>query len=232
MKNIFQTTLLSTAIAISFATFTPAQAGSSNEKSGGGSLSGNIGFMSEYISRGVPLSNEKLSMKGGLQYNVGNGIYAGFIAISDGDISPYGEVDAYFGYTYEFSKDLQLHAKLLSYQFPYADSGPAHYEEVSLLLRYKIFEIGVDRAVNKNVKGDMYYHVDVQKPLNKDFSVGATIGYNDFAIANDPSNEFDYAHYKVNASWKDFTLALENNDNDLFDIDNKVTLDWTKHFSF
>jgi uncharacterized protein (TIGR02001 family) len=235
MKKLFNIALLNAAIAMSCTTLSSvAQAGQ---------LSGSLGFMSEYISRGILLSGGEMSMAGGLHYNVGNGVYTGFRAYSEGNANPYGEVDAYLGYNHKLANGLELDGKVLSYQFPYATGNfSSHFEELSVALRYNIFEVGIDRFVfdttketnialgQYSVKGDMYYHIMANKPLPNGITIGGTIGYNDYDADNDPLNNSDFTHYQLTAVWKGFTLAVEHNDNKLFNVDKQVTVAWTKHF--
>ena len=205
-----------------------------------GELSANLGILSTYVSRGINLSGDKITLSPGIHYQGDNGFYTGFQAYTEGNTDPYFEIDGYVGYDKQFSNGFGVNASLLTYQFPYAEQFPDHFEEVSLKGRYgneKVqVQVEANRFMNSIVKGDTYYGITATKPLNDKVSVSASAGHYNYAKANeiDPftGESLDYNNYQVSASWKEFTLALDHNDNQLYDIDNKVILSWKKHFKF
>jgi len=62
--------------------------------------------------------------------------------------------------------------------------------------------------------------------------MGGVIGRSNFTSKNDPSDPLDYNHIQAHASWKDFTLAVDHNDNEVFDVKTMVSLIWRKYFGF
>lgn len=222
MKNNFKAALLTTTIAVSTASF------SSNVQA---YLGGNFGVASEYISRGVALSSDEISISGGLHYT-NKDFYTGFKIVSEGDEDPYGEINAYAGYAFNLKNGLTIDGKIISYIFPYASEefGSDRYEDATLTFSYGIFETGITYGLNGPVKDDLYYNVGVYKPITKNITLGAVIGHNNINSKNDPFDQFDFTHYRISASWKDFTLAVDRNDNELFDMDHKVSISWLKKF--
>jgi uncharacterized protein (TIGR02001 family) len=205
-----------------------------------GQASANIGILSTYISRGINLSSDKISLSPGLHYQGDQGFYAGFQAYTEGSIDPFFEIDTYAGYNKDFKSGFGYNISVLSYQFPYAEQFPEHFEELSLKGKYTgklgSVEIGADRFLNSIVKNDMYYHITLTKPLKNGITVSGTIGLNDYAKGHKldslTGQSLDYHNYQLAANWKDFALAVDHNDNKLFDVDTKITLNWKKYFNF
>ncbi|MGB1255520.1 MAG: TorF family putative porin [Thiolinea sp.] len=198
-----------------------------------GNASANIGILSSYVSRGISLSDDKLSLSPGLHYQADNGFYTGFRSYTTGGAEPFFEIDGYAGYTKTLDNGFTYDVSLLTYQFPdQKNFGTDHFEELSLKGRYGMFEVSYARFLNSITEGDQYYSASVTKPLDNGVTLKALVGHNDYSSENDPMGLFDYTNYELSASWKDFTLTAHYNDNDLFEVDPKVTLGWRKYFGF
>ncbi len=225
MKNSLKTAVTLVALFSTLPISTPAMAE--------GQASANIGILSSYISRGIPLSNDKLSLSPGLHYQTDNGFFTGFRGYTTGGAEPFFEIDSYVGKGGRLSDNIGYEATLLSYRFPDQENfGTNHFEEVALKGTYDIFEIYYSRFLNSLVKGDQYYSISVNKPLENEITLGALAGYNNYSSRNDPDGIYDYNHYQVSAVWKDFTLAVDYNDNKLIVDETKVSLGWRKYFNF
>lgn len=210
------------------------------QQAAAGELSANLGILSTYISRGINLSTDKLSLSPGIHYQGDNGVYTGFQAYTEGNIDPYFEIDGYLGYDKQFDNGFGLNARVLSYQFPYADQFPDHFEEVTLTGRYGndkgTIEASANRFMNSIVKGDTYVSVTGTKPLSKNVSISGTAGHYEYADDHkiDPftGENLNYNNYTLAATWKEWTAAVEYNDNKLYEVDPKYTLTWKKYFGF
>jgi uncharacterized protein (TIGR02001 family) len=231
MNYIFKKSIIVAVIANAVSFTAPAVAGQA---------SANIGILSTYISRGINLSSDKISLSPGLHYQGDQGLYMGFQAYTEGSIDPFFEIDTYAGYNKDFKNGLGYNISVLSYQFPYAKHFPENFEEVSLKGKYTgklgSVEIGSSRFLNSIVKNDMYYHITLTKPLANGVTLSGTVGLNDYAKEHKTDavtgQSLDYHNYQLTANWKDLTLAVDHNDNKLFDVDTKLTLSWKKYFNF
>ena len=198
-----------------------------------GNASGNIGVLSSYVSRGISLSDDKLSVSPGLHYQADNGLYTGFRSYTTGGAEPFFEIDGYAGYAKTLDNGFSYDISLLTYQFPdQTNFGTDHFEEISLKGRYGIVEVSYFQFLNSIVEGDSYMSIGVKQPIANDITLGALVGRNNYSSDNDPTGAFDYTHYELSAAWKDFTLTAHYNDNELFEVEPKVTLSWRKYFGF
>ncbi len=91
-------------------------------------LTGNIGFMSEYIFRGVPQADSVAN--GGLDYEQG-GFYIGTWAA---DVGMGAEVDGYLGYNMSFG---DFEVGLGATRYYYTDDFDETYEEINVHAGYK-----------------------------------------------------------------------------------------------
>jgi len=91
-------------------------------------LTGNIGFASNYVWRGVTQTNDQAAISGGIDFGHGSGFYAG-TWISNTDFDATGadkasvEVDVYLGVSREVG-DFSYDVGLISYAFPQDGTTP------------------------------------------------------------------------------------------------------------
>lgn len=182
-------------------------------------ISGNIGAASNYVFRGVSLTNDGAQISGGLDYSHDSGFYTGTWL---SNISGSYELDLYAGYGGEFGDGIGYDVGYLLYDYPELDD--ADYGEIYASLSYKMFSAGiaytVNSAVNESpltqdlfVEGDIYYYVSASFPLQNDWSVGGTIGYYDFDEDNFGGTEASYLHgqmdiTKSTSDFGDFTFSV------------------------
>lgn len=182
-------------------------------------LSGNIGAASNYVFRGVSLTNDGAQISGGLDYGHETGLYAGtWISNIQGSY----EVDLYAGYGGEIGNGFSYDVGYLYYAFP--DLNDADYGEVYGSLSYEWFTAGIAYTVNSQVnesaltqdlfvEGDLYYFGSVSIPLENNWSIGGTIGYYDFDEDNFGGAEASYVHGQIDITksageFGDFTLSV------------------------
>ena len=107
-------------------------------------VTGNIGYMSEYIFRGISQSDS--SAMGGLDVKA-NGFYAGTWAA---DVEDGLEVDLYGGYTGSLG---DLTFGIGGTYYTYTDDFDDDYQEINLSLGYRIFSISAAIGEYDNFDG-------------------------------------------------------------------------------
>lgn len=122
--------------------FCPAHAGS--PESAQHNLSGNIGYQSHYIFRGVPQSRS--SAQGGLDYEFG-GLYAGTWAA---DVGMGAEVDVYGGYGWTLG---EFTLGLGATGYFYTDDFDDTYTEINLSASYGALDISYNPGRYDNFAG-------------------------------------------------------------------------------
>lgn len=111
-------TLLAAALVAAFAAPAMAQEASP--------LTGNIGFTTDYIFRGISQTNHKPAIQGGVDYVHSSGLYVGawgsnvsWLSDANPDVSSAFEVDVYGGYRGTFGKsDFTYDVGLVTYNYP------------------------------------------------------------------------------------------------------------------
>ena len=96
-------------------------------------ITGNIGFLSDYIYRGVPQAASVAN--GGLDWDQ-DGWYLGAWGAA---VKPGVEVDVYGGYKHTFDNDIMLGAGFTGYYF--SDDFDDTYQEVNLYAGFKAVEL-------------------------------------------------------------------------------------------
>ncbi|MEP0355339.1 TorF family putative porin [Paraglaciecola sp.] len=112
-----------------------------------GSLSANIGYVSEYHFRGIQQTGAG-STSAGLDYENG-GFYVGTWAA---DVAEGLEVDFYAGYGFEFDSGIALGAGVTSYQ--YTGDFDSAYNEINLSAGYDMFSFEYSVGTWDGIDGD------------------------------------------------------------------------------
>jgi uncharacterized protein (TIGR02001 family) len=183
-------------------------------------LSANVGFVTDYVFRGVSQTDESAAVQGGFDYEDPSGFHAGvwgsnidFNNPQDGSL----ELDLYAGFGNElgnFSYDVGG----IYYMYPGSDSSLDYdFWEVYLALGYQLDIVDLSAGVNYSPEffgdtGDatyMYLGADVELP--HDFSAGAHVGFQDIDDAE------DYMDWSLGLgyNWMDFDFSLTYTDTDL-----------------
>jgi len=193
-------------------------------------LSANVGYMSDYIFRGV--FQEDSSAMGGLDYEHDSGFYIGTWAADVGDGL---ETDLYFGYGGE-AGDFSYSIGYTGYY--YTDDFDSEYNEINLGLGWMglSFDVAIgswDGLVGSPSTEDDYTYYS----LGYEFDSGFYILFGSWDFDTAPSTA-DYAEFGYGFTWQeiDFSLALVNS-SDLFvsedsNADNAFTFSISKSIDF
>lgn len=194
-------------------------------------FTGNIGLTSNYIWRGVTLSDDGAAIQGGLDYNWDAGFYVG-TWVSNVFEGQY-EIDLYGGYGFDVGAT-SFDVGVISYRLPVSPLD-GHVNETYLNFGWQWLSAGVAYTFGSNddttaefSKGDTYLYVGADFEFKNGLGVGALYGDYDF----DDANGADYGHLRLYLSKSDFTFAYEQNDLDTTTglEDPRVTVTYTKSF--
>jgi len=190
-------------------------------------LTGNAGFTTNYLWRGVTQTNDDPAVQGGLDYSHDSGIYLGGWAsnvdfadpqVSDGALPAITsrteyELDLYGGYAGgvgDFGYDLGF----IYYAYPLSDD--ANFGELALGGSWKWLSAGIAYTVTSEVEGesafkedDIYYYAAADIPLAKGLSLGLNVGRYEFDEV-----DTDYTHYGIKLNKAGFSFGFEQNDLD------------------
>ncbi|NND60782.1 MAG: hypothetical protein HKN49_10990 [Gammaproteobacteria bacterium] len=143
-------------------------------------VSGNIGWQSHYIFRGVPQSES--SAQGGIDFESG-GFYLGSWAA---DVGQGAEVDLYTGYTWDVD---QFSFGIGTTGYFYTDDFDDTYSELNLSAGYGDFALDVALGRYENFSGPTQDYQFSSATYSHDSGVSATIGMF--------SGDFDGEYYSV-----------------------------------
>lgn len=183
-------------------------------------VSANVGFVTDYVFRGVSQTDEHAAIQGGFDYEDPSGFHVGvwgsnvdFNNTQDGSL----ELDVYAGYANEIG-DFSYDVGGIYYAYPGSESNLNYdYWEAYLALGYQFDMVGVNAGVNYSPEffgdtGDatyIYAGVDVELPHS--FSASAHIGHQEI------DDSTDYTDWSVGLgyNWMDFDFGLTYTDTDL-----------------
>ncbi len=154
-------------------------------------LSGYVALLSNYVGRGLAQSVGEPSLQAEINYNAGDGLYAGLSAASINWIdqlfpgsSVSVEVDGWLGYRHAFANDWTFKGGVLRLQFPgrYAPGaarpdttelfGAIAWRTLSARLNYAV----TDSFGTPDSRGSWYLDIAASLPLGDAWSVGAHAG--------------------------------------------------------
>jgi len=211
---------------IVISTVLAASAGLSQLAQAESPLTGNIGFTSNYIWRGVTQGADESAISGGIDY-AKSGFYVGTWVSSLGGGAQY-EQDIYAGYGFK-AGPVDLDVGYIMYTYP-VGSATLDFDELYLNATYKNFGAGIaltmDKEASTPYEDDMYIYIKADFEVAKGTTLGLLIGDYDF---DDPAAT-DYTHYKVGLSKDDFTFAYEKNDMPGAAGDPRFTVSYSKSF--
>jgi uncharacterized protein (TIGR02001 family) len=183
-------------------------------------ISANVGFVTDYVFRGVSQTDESMAIQGGFDYEHGNGLHAGvwgsnidFNNPQDGSL----ELDVYAGYANEIN-NFSYDVGGIYYAYPGSDSSLDYdYWEAYLALGYQFDIVGLSAGMNYSPEffgdtGDAtYVYAGLDVDLPHDFAASAHIGHQEIDEAT------DYTDWSVGLgyNWSDFDFDLTYTDTDL-----------------
>lgn len=188
-------------------------------------LTGNIGFTSNYIWRGVTQTNDESAISGGIDYAHESGFYVG-TWVSNLANNQY-ENDIYAGYGFK-AGPVDLDVGYITYRYP-VGNAQLDFDEVYVNGGWEMLSFGAAFTVDKEAGGqedDLYLYVGAEFEVAKGLTVGVLYGDYDF---DDPAAE-DYSHIQATLSKDDFTFAIEDNDLSGDAGDTRITVSYSKSF--
>lgn len=183
-----------------------------------GEISANVTFASEYLFRGVSLSDEDPALQGSLTWSHDSGFYIGAWG-TNGNFGNDGslELDYYAGYGTEI-RGISLDLSVIYYTFP-GDENDGNYWEVMGKVGYDLGLVAATAGVAYVPEGQdaygggdaVYVFSDLEAPIpNTPVTVGLHIGYEDFGRG---SNKLDWSAGLYATIWGlDLGLAYVDTD--------------------
>lgn len=165
----------------------------------------NIGVTTNYLWRGISLSNESAAVSGGVDYAHSSGLYAGVWTSSEGAAAALGglstgETDWYAGFSGEsgkFSYDIGY------VKYTYPQDGSVDFDEAYLDLGYSFASLYY--ANSSDLETDYF-------ALTLEYDWFSFV-YGDYSFDGDPTN--DYSHYDLSAALTDeLSITYATNDID------------------
>lgn len=207
----------------------------------GGSLSVNVGAVTNYVFRGTTQTDDKPAVQGGIDWAHDSGFYVGtwlsnvdfeseFVDESDntGTFDANYELDLYAGYDFDFDNDFSLGFNTIYYAYPDSevtgnvasdDAEDIDYWEVGASGGWKFLTAGLQYTVWGDVDegafidGDLYYNLGAEFELSDGFGVSATVGRYDFDEA-DSYNHWHLALTKDAGDYGSFSFNYEQTNGD------------------
>lgn len=193
-------------------------------------LSGNIGFTSNYIWRGVTQSSDTSAISGGIDYAHDSGFYAGtWVSSLEASSSGGYEQDWYAGYGFE-AGPVGLDIGYITYMYPIDDTVEADFDELYVNASFEMVTVGaaltMDKEATTAYEDDLYMYASAEFEVKDGLTLGLLYGDYDF---DDPSST-DYSHYQVSLSKDDFVFAYDKNDQSGAAGDARFTVSYSKSF--
>jgi len=233
---MFKKALVAAAVAATLAPCIATAAESSPH-----TLTGNVGFFSQYIFRGLTQTDKELALQGGFDYAHSSGFYLGTWGSNVSWLRDFGyysaggslELDLYGGYKGSFGKsDFGYDVGLLQYLYPgtvtpnsgfsKADTlevyGAGSWKWLSAKLSYALSDevFGVPDA-----SGTYYLDLTANIPLSDKFALQLHYGDQKFSgstLGVDNDSFASYKDWKVGVTYtlpKDFTVGAFYSDTDM-----------------
>ncbi len=150
-----------------------------------GSFSGNVAIVSDYIVRGMSLSNEDPAIQGGFDWDSGHGFYAGTWASSvefGNDAS--AEIDFFAGYRRSIGA-IKYELGIAYYWYPKTTTPGQSFWDVHADLGYDFgpFFAGVGLAYTTDDYGPLvsdqtiYYEAELVVPVAEMMTLSGSVGY-------------------------------------------------------
>jgi uncharacterized protein (TIGR02001 family) len=178
-------------------------------------ITGNVGFFTDYVFRGVSYARERGAIQGGFDYSHSSGLFLGIWGSSVEKNAYAGntlEVDLYGGYAHQFTPDIGINVGFLEFYYPnnnkYSGSTSANTTELNAAVTYKWLTLKHSVAVSKvagitDTSGTGYTELNFnyQLPIQA-INLALHVGHYNFRNVTDGS----YTDYLVGVN-KDFEIA-------------------------
>lgn len=176
-------------------------------------LSASATLTSEYIYRGLAMSDGKPALQLGLDYAHDSGLFVGAWGSTIDLESPVSqrdyELDYYAGYHHRFQAPLTTTVTLLRYTYP-GQKGIHDYDYTEFLLsatwrEHYAIELGYTNDLNGHDTTSRHWEFQVQWPVASAWVVGAALGRNDLSDAGASK----YYYWDVGASARFSRLIVD-----------------------
>lgn len=167
-------------------------------------VTANVGAASNYLWRGVSLSNEGAAVSGGVDYSHAAGAYAGLWTSSEG-ASGSGETDLYVGYAGE-AGDISYDVGYVSYMYPQTTPS-ADFSEIYFSVGYEFAEFFYANSSDLELgTGEGSDYMALTLSYDKYSFVYGDYGFDD--------STNDYSHFDLSVALTD-ELSLTYSQNDI-----------------
>lgn len=176
------------------------------------SVSGNVGYVSDYLFRGISQTNEGMAIQGGMTVSAENGAYLSTwgsnITFGDGSM----ELDILAGWTGKVNDDWSVDVGVMQYRYPNGDTAETGFNFVEWYAKgiYKDLVLGVAYSSDYfgvGVDGYYYLSADYTYALPQDVSLLLHVGYNKFED-NAQYTTFLAAGPVSGSGYSDFSIGL------------------------
>ena len=124
-----------------------------------------VGFVSDYIFRGISQSNQRPALQGGVELSTAGGAYAGawgssisWLSDADPDVSSQLELDGYIGYRNQLSDTISFDVGALYYGYP--GSYPSGFNDADTVELYAGLSAGIFSVKYSYAVTDLFGIVD------------------------------------------------------------------------
>ena len=182
----------------------------------GGELSGNVGFFTDYIFRGVTQTDNEAAIQGGIDWAHPSGFYVGAwgsnVDFNDGDQASI-EVDGYVGFanTIDSLPELSYDVGVIYYWYPGATEN-LNYDFLelygSLGYDFDFAAASIGLAWSPEFFGDtgdaFYYQLGIEVPLPYDVTISGGYNFQEF----DEGAQDDYSDWNIGLGYNLYGLDL------------------------
>lgn len=178
-------------------------------------LTGNVGYVSDYLFRGISQTNEGMALQGGLTLSADSGFYlstwASNIKFGNGSM----ELDILAGWTGKLNEEWTIDVGAMQYRYPNGDNetDQFNFNEFYTKLIYKDLVLGFaysDDYFGTGVNEYYYLSADYTYVLNDSLSLLLHVGQNQFDD-NAQYNTFVAAGPLRGDAYLDWSLGLGTN---------------------
>lgn len=224
MSNVFQKSVIGSAVALSLLVGSQAMASD---------LTANVGVVSDYVFRGETQNGDLSAIQGGIDYSHDSGFHIGTWASSLNAASGY-ELDLYGGYSFD-AGPVGMDVGYYTYNYPMGDTNGAatankyDFQELYVSASYGMFSAKYsyspdylghsNYAPDGKDKSAYYLEVGMDMPIKDDLSFGLHVGqkggdFFDVAAAQCTTTICDGAviDYSATLSKGEFSFTLSGMD--------------------
>lgn len=179
-------------------------------------MTANAALSSNYLFRGITQTLDATAISGGVDFDLGKGLYAGAWA---SNVTFGQELDLYAGIVLP-AGNLDLDVGVIAYRYPVAPTTSA-------------MEVYAKTAIDKvSFEGYMVVQAGSANPADTgDIYLKAAVDLEPFtAYAGITSATTDYIHYGVSMSKDEFTFSIDKNDMGGYLGRMRVVVSWSKEF--